>query len=163
MRVMASPTDVGIGWFWLLMTLTVLVNVHMKSSDPDAHLTIGELAGRFGLATHVLRHWESMGLLAPGRAAGGQRRYGHADLARVAMILMGRQAGLSLRDLSEVLSTDNPMDHSDLLRRHVRDLEHRIAEARVAKEFIEHALTCPLRFDQCPHAREQIAARIPPA
>jgi DNA-binding transcriptional MerR regulator len=143
--------------------LTVLVNVHMKSSVPDAHLTIGELASRFGLATHVLRHWESMGLLNPARDAGGQRRYGHADLARVAMILMGKEAGLGLRELREVLSTDNPMDHADLLRRHVVVLEHRIAQAQAAKDFIEHALSCPLSFDQCPHAREQIEARIPPA
>jgi MerR family transcriptional regulator, copper efflux regulator len=134
----------------------------MKSSAPDTDLTIGELAGRFGLATHVLRHWESMGLLAPARVAGGQRRYGHADLARVAMILMGREAGLGLRELAEVLSTGNPMDHADLLRRHVLALEHRIAEAQAAKNLIEHALSCPLSFDQCPHAREQIAARIPP-
>src|SRR5262249_30579296 len=65
---------------------TMQVNVHMKSSG---ELTIGELANRFGLATHVLRHWESMGLLVPGRDRGGQRRYGDGDLARVALILMG--------------------------------------------------------------------------
>jgi DNA-binding transcriptional MerR regulator len=128
----------------------------------DADLTIGELAGRFGLATHVLRHWESMGLLAPGRAAGGQRRYGHADLARVAMILMGKEAGLGLRELREVLRTGNPMDHAQLLRRHVTVLEQRIAQAHAAKDLVEHALSCPMKFDECPHAREQISARIPP-
>jgi MerR family transcriptional regulator, copper efflux regulator len=42
-------------------------------------------------------------------------------------------------------------------------LERRIAQAQAAKELIEHALACPLSFDECPHAREQIAARIPPA
>ncbi len=71
------------------MPVTVTLNVRMKSSDPD--LTIGELAHRFGLPTHVLRYWESMGLLAPLRDGGGQRRYSRADLARVAMILMGRK------------------------------------------------------------------------
>ena len=134
----------------------------MKSSASHGHLTIGELANRFGLATHVLRHWESMGLLAPGRAAGRQRRYGHADLARVAMILMGKEAGLSLREMRELLSTANPMDHADLLRRHVTVLEHRIAQAQAAKNLIEHALSCPVSFDECPHAREQISTRIPP-
>jgi hypothetical protein len=31
--------------------------------------TIGELAARFGLATHVLRHWEDVGLLSPAAPA----------------------------------------------------------------------------------------------
>jgi DNA-binding transcriptional MerR regulator len=43
-------------------------------------MSIGALAARFGLATHVLRHWESMGLLHPVRDAGGRRRYGADDL-----------------------------------------------------------------------------------
>ncbi|SCF19107.1 DNA-binding transcriptional regulator, MerR family [Micromonospora viridifaciens] len=130
----------------------------MKSSRG---LTIGELADRFGLATHVLRHWEGMGLLAPERDGGGQRRYGETDLARVALILMGKEAGFGLRELRTLLGTDNPMDHPELLRRHVAGLEDRIARATAAKELIEHALACPLPFDECPHAREQILARIP--
>ncbi|WP_182898159.1 MerR family transcriptional regulator [Microbispora sp. H10830] len=132
----------------------------MKSSE---ELTIGELADRFGLATHVLRYWESMGLIGPARRAGGQRRYGQDALVRVALILMGKEAGLGLRELSAVLSAADPMDHRDLLRRHVVELEQRIAQARAAKDLIEHALACPHRFADCPHAREQIAARIPPA
>lgn len=130
----------------------------MKSSE---ELTIGELADRFGLATHVLRHWESMGLIEPARRAGGQRRYGPDALVRVALILMGKEAGLGLRELSAVLSAPDPMDRRDLLRRHVVELEQRMARARAAKELIEHALACPHRFADCAHAREQIAARIP--
>jgi MerR-like DNA binding protein len=65
---------------------TLAVNVHMKSS-------IGAVARRFGLAPHVLRHWESIGLLTPARS-GGQRRYDESDLARVAVILMSKEAGL---------------------------------------------------------------------
>jgi DNA-binding transcriptional MerR regulator len=145
------------------MPVTVQVNVHMKSSDAEAELTIGELAGRFGLPTHVLRHWESMGLLAPARRPGGQRCFGQADLARVALILMGKDAGFGLRALRELLSTDSPLDHPDLLRHHIAVLERRIDQAQAAKDLIEHALDCPLSFDECPHAREQIAARIPPA
>ncbi|WP_301184415.1 MerR family DNA-binding transcriptional regulator [Streptomyces sp. 6-11-2] len=32
-------------------------------------MSIGAVAERFGLPTHVLRHWEAMGLLAPAAAA----------------------------------------------------------------------------------------------
>lgn len=51
---------------------------------------IGELAARFGLATHVLRHWEDEGLLLTAARVGGRRRYDDAQVARVVMILRGK-------------------------------------------------------------------------
>ena len=76
------------------------------------------------------------------------------------MIIMGKEAGLSLGDLRILFTTSNPMDHPELLRRHIAALEERIAKATAAKQLIEHALECPLPFDRCPHAKEQIAARM---
>jgi MerR family transcriptional regulator, copper efflux regulator len=140
------------------MHRTLRLNVHMKSTGG---FTIGALAREFGLATHVLRHWESMGLLRPGRDGAGQRRYAEADLVRVALILIGKEAGFGLRQLQILLGAGSPMSHPDLLRRHVAALEDRIARATAAKQLIEHALGCPAPFDECPHAKEQIAARIP--
>ncbi|GAA4148383.1 MerR family transcriptional regulator [Actinomadura keratinilytica] len=131
--------------------------------EASEELTIGELAERFGLPTHVLRFWESKGLLAPARRAGGQRTYERADLERVALILIGKEAGFTLAELRTLLSSPSPMDHQDLLRRHAEELERRIARARAAKELVEHALACPHGFAECEHARKQIAARIPPA
>jgi len=102
-----------------------------------------------------------MGLLAPARDRGGQRRYGEADLRRVALILMGKEVGFSLGELRALLGSGNPMDHPEILQRHLATLTDRIAQATAAKELIEHGLSCPLPFDECPHAREQIEARIP--
>ncbi|MBF6166337.1 MerR family transcriptional regulator [Streptomyces gardneri] len=131
----------------------------MKSSEM---LTIGDLARRFGLGTHVLRYWESLGLLEPARRNGGQRLYEQTDLERVALILMGKEAGLTLGQLATVLSTADPMEHRDLLCHHVDELERRIAQAQAAKELIEHALACPHSMTECEQAREHISARIPP-
>jgi MerR family copper efflux transcriptional regulator len=64
------------------MAVIVRLNVDVKS--------IGEVAARFGLPTHVLRHWEAEGLLTPARA-GGRRRYTDADLYRVAAIVVSRR------------------------------------------------------------------------
>ncbi|MVU83793.1 MerR family transcriptional regulator [Nocardia sp. ET3-3] len=124
-------------------------------------LTIGELASRFGLPAHVLRYWESEGLLTPRRQA-GQRRYGPQDVRRIALILLAREAGFGVRQLQTLLSTPDPMAHTDLLREHVRTLERRIADAQAAKALIEHALECPNAFQDCSHARERIDSRIPP-
>lgn len=74
---------------------------------------------------------------------------------------MGKEAGFTLKELRVLLSGANPMEHQDVLRHHVQELERRILRARAAKELIEHALACPLSFDECEHARQQIAARIP--
>jgi MerR family transcriptional regulator, copper efflux regulator len=54
------------------------------------------VAERFGLATHVLRHWESEGLLPPVRD-GDRRRYTDADQNRVAAILLAKaQAAMAM-------------------------------------------------------------------
>ncbi|TDC78740.1 MerR family transcriptional regulator [Streptomyces hainanensis] len=125
-------------------------------------MSIGELAGRFGLATHVLRHWESVGLLVPDRAPGGQRRYGVEELRRVAMIQIGKEAGLGLGDLRDLLAAVNDLgDRRSLLRHHHARLVERIARAQAAKRLIEEVLECPLPFDECPRARATIEARIP--
>ncbi|WP_236700641.1 helix-turn-helix domain-containing protein [Allosalinactinospora lopnorensis] len=54
----------------------------MKSTGTE--YSIGEIAGRFGLATHVLRHWEAAGVLRPARRVNGRRRYDPEHLAQVA-------------------------------------------------------------------------------
>jgi hypothetical protein len=50
------------------MTAIGRLNVTMKSSSDEATSSINEIANRFWLATHVLRHWETTGLLTPARA-----------------------------------------------------------------------------------------------
>jgi DNA-binding transcriptional MerR regulator len=74
----------------------------MKSSR-GRPWTIGELAERFDLPTHVLRHWEDMGLLAPARDSAGRRRYVEADLYRVAVILSSKAAGMSLEQVRNLV------------------------------------------------------------
>ena len=47
-----------------------------------SHLSIDDVAKRTGLTAHTLRYYERIGLISPiARAAGGQRRYGPADIA----------------------------------------------------------------------------------
>jgi MerR family redox-sensitive transcriptional activator SoxR len=70
-----------------------------------AAITIGELAGRSGVATSALRFYESLGLIAAERTPGNQRRYARAMLRRVAFIRAARQIGLSLEDVATALAT----------------------------------------------------------
>lgn len=132
------------------------LNVDMKSS-----MSIGEIADRFGLATHVLRHWESMGLLAPVRIGGERRRYGPDDLYRVAVILRAKEAGFSLDDIREMIVTSDPaVRRAHLLRRRA-ELAQRIAEAQASLELLDCALDCDHEdLPGCPHFQEMVAERI---
>ncbi|MGW0083076.1 MerR family transcriptional regulator [Streptomyces sp. NPDC003393] len=137
----------------------------MKSSgDSGADaMGIGVLAARFGLATHVLRHWESMGLLHPGRDAGGRRRYGADDLTRVAVILLCKHAGLGLDTIRSLFATADRAGRHAILRHEAEELRSRIAAAQASLAFIEGGLNCEHEdFTRCPNYRRLVAERISP-
>jgi DNA-binding transcriptional MerR regulator len=54
---------------------------------PEAFLTIGEMAQRLGVRTHILRYWEEQfPMLNPLKRAGGRRLYRPADVALLEQI-----------------------------------------------------------------------------
>jgi MerR family transcriptional regulator, light-induced transcriptional regulator len=68
-----------------------------KESEQDAHISIGELAARTGVAEGALRTWERRhGFPVPERLPSGHRRYRPADVERVIQVLREREAGLSV-------------------------------------------------------------------
>jgi DNA-binding transcriptional MerR regulator len=63
-----------------------------------------ELAALAGVSTDTLRHYEKSGVLpAPGRTAGGYRRYPAEAVPRVALIRRALKIGFTLKDLARVL------------------------------------------------------------
>ena len=126
-------------------------------------MSIGDIAARFGLATHVLRHWETMGLLTPARIGGDRRRYGTDDLYRVAAILRAKEAGFSLDDVRAMISTSDPVERRAILVRQRAELARRIAEAQASLELIDCALDCEHEdLPGCPHFQAKLAERISP-
>ena len=115
--------------------------MNLKSSHLHELLTIGDLAGRFGLATHVIRHWEDMGLIDPATRVNGRRYYGEAQVARVTMILRGKQAGLTLAQIRELLTT--PRDrHAALLTGYRAEMDEQIRRIEAARSMIDHMIGC---------------------
>jgi DNA-binding transcriptional MerR regulator len=109
----------------------IKVNVN---SEMALEYTIGELAARFGLATHVLRHWEDMGLLSPARRVAGRRVYGPAHMTRVAEIMLGKDAGFSLEQLRELFAAPDRDRRREVLRAQLAQVRQRIARASSAAE-----------------------------
>lgn len=112
----------------------------MKSSG-EKSWSVGEVAERFGMPTHVLRHWESVGLLSPRRDPGGRRRYALEDVSRIAAIQRSKDAGMSLEQIGLLLDSEAPGRHT-VLEEHVAELDRRMAEMRVSREMTLHALRC---------------------
>lgn len=111
----------------------------MKSSA--ASWSIGEIAARFGLGTHVLRYWEDTGLLTPVRDGAGRRRFTDADVTRVAVVIRSKAAGMSL-DQIRVLLDGKLAERRQVLTAHLEDLDRRMAEMDRSRHMTLHALDC---------------------
>lgn len=128
----------------------------MKSSA-EPSWSIGELAERFELPTHVLRHWESEGLLQPARDPAGRRRFGEPDAYRVAAIIASKAAGMSLEQVRALLDA-TVADRRAILEQHLRDLQERITAIERSQHMTEHALGCRAHdISQCPNFRAGVA------
>jgi MerR family copper efflux transcriptional regulator len=135
-----------------LTTITMMqVNAYMKSRSGGRSMTIGELAGAFGLAPHVLRYWETMGLLRPDRQPNGRRRYQHKHVIQVSVILLGKEAGFTLDQLRELLaSRHDPTIRHRLLAEQQNSLRQRTADAHASLATLARTLDCnPPELAEC--------------
>lgn len=125
----------------------------MKSSVRS----IGDTAARFGLATHVLRHWEDTGLLHPQRDGADRRLYGDDDLVRIAVILRSKAAGMTLEQIAVLLDDDHGPKRHAVLEQHIADLDRRMEEMRLSRAMTAHAFECEAHdITRCPHFRAMI-------
>lgn len=130
----------------------------MKSSP----WSIGDVARRFDLATHVLRHWEDEGLLQPERDAAGRRRYAETDVVRVAAIVRNKAAGMTLEQVRVLLDADAP-GRAEVLRAHLDDIAERMRSMALWQEMTEHALRCKAHdVTNCPRYRSFLTDLLDP-
>lgn len=81
-------------------------NARRNGSDraemPGVTYSITELAEEFGLTTRAIRFYEDKGLLSPERR-GQTRIYHPRDRARLILIVRGKNVGLALAEIKEIL------------------------------------------------------------
>jgi DNA-binding transcriptional MerR regulator len=131
------------------------------NSDMAVEYTIGELAARFGVAAHVLRHWEDMGLLSPARRVAGRRVYGPAHVTRVAEITLGKDAGFSLDQLRELFAAPDRDRRQEVLRAQLAQVRDRIARLMLSQKLLEHGLRCRHEdYQACPRFQDMVLARL---
>jgi DNA-binding transcriptional MerR regulator len=102
----------------------------------SAILSIGELSKRAGVKVPTIRYYEQMGLIdAPARSDGNQRRYSPAHLERLSFIRHGRDLGLPIEAIRELIGLsgrpDRPCAEADqIARSHLASVRERIARLK---------------------------------
>ncbi|BEU01656.1 heavy metal-responsive transcriptional regulator [Agarivorans sp. OAG1] len=98
---------------------------------------IGELAKLSGLTVETLRFYERKGLLVPtARGENLYRMYSKQDLARLRFIQRAKQAGLSIKDILELLTlrehaeTASCNDVSNVVGQKLAKVQQQLAELK---------------------------------
>lgn len=97
-------------------------------------MLIGELAKRTGATAKTLRFYEDAGLLPePTRTSAGYRNYAERFVERVGFIRDAQKAGLTLRQIGEILDIRDggrpPCEHvGHLIDQRLAEVEQRIRE-----------------------------------
>ncbi|MEU0501342.1 MerR family transcriptional regulator [Nocardia sp. NPDC005998] len=117
-------------------------------------LRIGDAAAILGIEAHVLRHWESVGLLHPPRTPSGHRTYNQQtlDIARLIRIL--QRTGLSLEQIRD-LGTSAYDARAALIEAKRAEIHARMALLEATDGFLAHLTSCshPVIAD-CPECSE---------
>lgn len=114
----------------------------------NLQLSVGELAGRAGVAVSALHYYESRGLIRSQRSAGNQRRYARAELRRVAFIRAAQQLGIGLAEIGEALAalpdgrTPTKADWARLSARWRERLDARIAALQALRDKLDGCIGC---------------------
>lgn len=115
-------------------------------------MMIGQAAKELGVATHVLRHWEDMGLVVPQRTSSGYRSFDAEAIQRARMVQGCQSAGMSLEVIRVVLDSTE-VGRAKIIRSQQARIEVLISDLEQTRTFLEHAISCRhslvTRCDEC--------------
>jgi DNA-binding transcriptional MerR regulator len=124
------------------------------------HLDIGEVARRSGISPSALRFYEEKGLIRSTGRRGLRRVFAVDVLERLALIAMGRAAGLSLDDMARMFTPDGRLRvDREMLAAKADELEKTIKKLSAMQKGLRHAAACraPSHME-CPTFRRLLRA-----
>jgi len=140
-------------------------------SHPSAtQVAIGTAARRAGVSPRMVRHYESLGLLAPvARTEAGYRQYSEADIHALRFIRRARDLGFSMPEIATLLGLWQDKQRASasvkqIAQTHIDDLQQRIAAMQAMQRTLQQLVGCcagDARPD-CP-ILDDLAANDPPA
>ena len=123
-------------------------------TDPEAVLTIGEIARRAGVRASRIRYYESIGVLLPAAdRVSGKRRYTPAVLRRLTVITAAQRIGFTLEEIAALLGPGRRPAHERLRVLAIDklpEIDQLIQRALTVRELLVTCAVCDCEsLDQC--------------
>ncbi|MBL8201388.1 MAG: helix-turn-helix domain-containing protein [Chromatiales bacterium] len=118
-------------------------------------MDIAEVARHSGVPASALRHYEEKGLIVSVGRRGLRRLFDAGVLERLALIALGRSAGLSLDEIARMFAPNGPPKiDRQLLAAKADELDLRIRKLTSMRDGLRHAAACPAPSHlECPKFR----------
>lgn len=118
-------------------------------------MDINEVARRSGVPASALRYYEQKGLIASVGRWGLRRVFASSVLERLALIALGRSAGLSLDEIAVMFASDGrPKINRQLLTAKADELDKSIRQLTAMRDGLRHAAACSAPSHmECPKFR----------
>lgn len=107
-------------------------------------MNIGQAAEAAGVNAKLIRHYESIGIIAkPVRSSGGYRQYSKSTVHTLAFIGRARSLGFSMPEIKKLLSlwrnkSRKSADVKAIVEAHIKKLDSKINEIKEMKNTLMH-------------------------
>lgn len=126
-------------------------------------MDITEVAKQSGVPASTLRYYEEKGLIVSVGRSGLRRVFRPDVIERLALIALGRAAGLSLDEIGGMFAPDGkPQIDRQLLLNKADALDHSIRQLTAMRDGLRHAAVCKAASHmECPKFRRLLGIAAP--
>ena len=120
-------------------------------------MKIGDAARALDVPTHVLRHWDDIGVVVADRLPSGHRDYSEEHLRRLRVLRACQDVGVSLADIRLILHRGE-LERNAVIAAQLARIRRQQNQLLRAERFLEHVVSCTHDFlSRCQQCREYSA------
>jgi DNA-binding transcriptional MerR regulator len=125
-------------------------------------LDIGDVAAKTGIQPSALRYYEDIGLISSVSRHGLRRQYEADVLLQLKLVVLGKTAGFSLREIARMFGKGGKLDlPRKALRQKAEELDLQIRQLATLSNTMRHVADCPAPSHlECPTFRRLLNVAV---